>query len=117
MAMTTTRPIKLVKLSSADVVLVPIVLEVPCDGMGRIVGDFAYSVPVVAPTIEFSMDNLNWDSAQTAAVDNTAAAGITLWKLDLEVRAWKAVRLTIPASGAGQSVRGSARLLPVEEET
>jgi len=116
MAMTTTRPIKLVKLSNADAVPAPLVLEYPCDGMGRLVGDFAYTAPVVAPTIEFSLDNLNWDSTQTAAVDFTAAAGITLWKFDLDVRAWKALRITIPAPGVGQSVRGSARLLPVEEE-
>ena len=118
MAMTTTRPVKLVTLSNADTVLAPIVLEIPCDGMGRVVANFAYTAPVIAPTIEFSMDNLNWDSGpQSAAVDNTAAAGITLWRLDLEIRAWKSLRLTITAPGVGQSVRGSARLLPVEEET
>ena len=116
MPMTTTRPIKIVRLSNADVLLAPMVLEVPCDGMGRIVVDLAYTAPVLAPTIEFSMDGLNWDSAQLAAVDATAAVGITLWKFDLEIKDWKVTRLTIPPPGVGQFVRGGARFLPVEEE-
>ncbi len=116
MTMTTTKPIKVVKLSNADTLSVPLVLEIPCDGMGRIVGDFAYTAaPSAGPTIAFSEDNLNWDSTQSAQVDVTAAPGITLYRFDLDIRAWTAVQLTIqnPSSGF---VRGSARLLPVEEE-
>jgi hypothetical protein len=115
MAMTTTRPVQIVRLLSSDTLVAPLVLEVPCDGMGRVVGNIGYDAVVAAPTIEFSEDDLNWDSIQSATVDATAAAGITLYRFDIAIGAWKFVRITIPNPPGGNFVRGGARLLPVEE--
>jgi len=115
MTMTTTKPVEVFR-SNGESLTTDLVLEVPCSGMGAIEGKLAYTAaPASAPTLEFSMNNVDWDSAQSATLDGTAVT-VTLYQFDkIKVSDWKFARITIPLIAAPDVVRGGVRILPVEE--
>lgn len=84
------------------------VIAACCYGQARIVGDIGYdAAPASAPTIEFSMDGLNWIRSREATAD-PAGVGVTLYTWDETVGSWKFVRITLPAGTAS----GNGRMLP-----
>jgi|SRR5271155_3517537 len=116
MAMTTTESVEVVSLQN-DILVSDQVIVAPCGGMGEIEGNVAYTAPPAGPPkLEFSADNVNYDSTQNATVDASAAPGITLYKFDkIQIDDWKFARITIPATPGGAVVRGGVRILPIEE--
>lgn len=90
------------------------VVAVPCEGMDRFSGEFGYTggAPGSAPTIEFSMNGVDWDYSQSAPLGAFPAAGVTLYSWNIEIFSWRFVRLTLDTPAAAGSCRGSAKLLP-----
>lgn len=85
----------------------------PCEGMARVVGEAAYTggAPVAVPSIDFSVDGVNWDFVFPAALSGTPAPGVTLYTWDLQVNAWAFVRVTLKPPVT--ACRAASRLEPL----
>jgi hypothetical protein len=90
-----------------------------CAGMAHLVLDIAYytTAPASAPTIEFSSNGLNWPSIQSAGSDPAIAVGVAaMYYADLQIKAWKFYRITLPQPSGTFTAQGSAKLLAVIQE-
>jgi hypothetical protein len=86
----------------------------PCDGMDRVIIEIAYTggAPATSPTLEFSMNGVNWDYNETIPAGANPAAGVTLLTLDRQIFSWRFVRVVVGKPQAGGSCRSCIRLLP-----
>lgn len=111
--LTTRRSMSLFAVNE-DVTTFPVARQVsaPCSGMDRCVGELAYQggAPASVPSVEFSMNGVDWDYIEPTPAGLNSAPGITLYTWDIQIFSWAFVRLTVPPPIG--SVRGAARIVP-----